>query len=200
MGRGFSYTLVANWFLAVTATAHADPAVAEPTEPGQPAERQFETGQRNFGVLVTAGTFLGMAAGVRAGTPAVGVQGTFGWAPTLQGIIESDRERTELRVFGGYLVAGDAFVRALTTKKGSSAGALAGYRYFSVLGHGFALGGYGMLRLSRAVDGFVNAGIIVYPDGDDRLRRNEDIPRDADFAWPGPRFSTHFNLGLVLFP
>lgn len=198
--RGISCAIVASCTMAGTASAQEDPVAAEAGEPTAVEEQPLDVGQRNFGFVATAGTFLGMAGGIRAGTPAFGVQGTCGWSLTLQGVEEPDDEVADLRVFSGYLVSGDLYARALATKKGSSAGVVAGYRYFSVLGHGFALGGYGLMRLNRAVDGFVSAGFVLYPDAEDRLRRTEDIPPDADFAWPGPTFSTHVNLGIYLFP
>lgn len=180
----------------------SNPARAQSGEPGGLAEASLpDVNQRHFGILASVGTFQGMAGGVRVGSAAGGVQGSFGWAPTLQRIVEDDADASgKLRWFTGTMISGDAYFRAVTGKTGGAGGVLLGYRYFSVLGHGMALGGYGQLRLHRVLEGFVNVGGIFYPNGEDKLRRDEDIPRDADFDWPGPTFSTHFNLGLIVFP
>jgi hypothetical protein len=186
------------WAGAILVSVWSTPnAQAEPDLSSEQSEPALH--QRNIGLLATVGTFQGFGAGMRLGSPAIGVQGTFGWTFTLQRVTHED-DATEFLFRGGYMASGDVYVRAYESKTHSAAGLLLGYRYFNVLGHGIAVGGYGLLRLHGAVDGFIQGGAILFPDGESRLRRLEQLGNQPDFDWPGPRFTTHLNVGAFLFP
>lgn len=170
---------------------------AESSEP-DPAPLE---GQRNVGVLLTLGSYTGFGAGVQAGSPAFGVRASAGWVPILISVHE-EQEDPELKFYSGLQLAGDAYARAVETKRGGSIGVTSGYRYHSLLGSGVALGGYGVFRVNKTIDGFVQGGLVWFFSGEEQLRekKKDDLPEQVEFGWPGPAFNYLISIGLLLFP
>ena len=167
-------------------------------------ENDYETkriGQRYFGLLASAGFFSGFSGGVQLGTQDVGVRALAGYSPVLIAIQESST-RGELKFFSGYLLAPDLFVSLLPAADWARVGAECGYRYHSLLGHGLALGGFGAFRISRKLEGTVFGGLLVFPHGEDELRRQRpgEIPPGVDTVFPGANVNWGVNVGLSLFP
>jgi hypothetical protein len=69
-----------------------------------------------------------------------------------------------------------------------------------LLGHGFAVGGYAQVELSRMVDVNVSAGVLVFPDGEDRLRQEKNLTSSTQFSFPGPKVNFGVSVGLAFFP
>ncbi|HEY6728572.1 MAG TPA: hypothetical protein VI197_31390 [Polyangiaceae bacterium] len=193
-GLGLSTLLV----LSLARAQLVEEAGPESGEPAPPAPLEA---QRNVGVLLTLGSYTGFGGGVQLGTPAVGVRASAGWVPVLISY-EEPEEDPELKLYSGFQLAGDAYLRGLETRHGASIGVTSGYRYHSLLGNGAALGGYGTFRLNDALDGFVQGGLVWFFSGEDKLRekKGDDLPENVKFGWPGPAFNYLISAGLVLFP
>lgn len=157
-------------------------------------------GQRNIGVLLTIGSYTGFGAGVQLGTPAVGIRASAGWVPLLVSYTLPEQD-SQLKLYSGYQLAGDAYMRGMQGKRGANIGVTSGYRYHRLLGSGIALGAYATFRLNRVVEGFVQGGLVWFFSGEDRLRQERgEIPDEAEFSWPGPSVNYLISLGILLFP
>lgn len=178
------------------AQLYEEPAAG--SEPPAPAPLE---GQRNVGVLLAIGSYTGFGGGVQLGSPKLGVRASVGWVPLLISI-EQPEEEPELKLYSGYQLAGDGYVRAVEGKQGANIGVSLGYRYLSLLGSGVALGGYGSFRINKTIDGFVQGGLVWFFSGEDHLRekKSDDFPDNAKFGWPGPELNYLISLGILLFP
>jgi len=88
----------------------------------------------------------------------------------------------------------------LSPQATSDIGAVLGYRYSSLLGHGLAIGAYAQFGLSRSVDLNLSFGLLVFPDGADRLRRDQNLPSSTQFSFPGPNVSLALGASFAFFP
>lgn len=188
-------TLLAVSVASAQLVEETDAETSEST-PAAPLE-----GQRNVGVLVTLGSYTGFGGGVQLGTPALGVRASAGWVPLLIAVAGPDEE-PEPKFYSGYQLAGDAYARAVESRQGANVGVSLGYRYHSLLGSGAALGGYGTFGLNKALDGFVQGGLVWFFSGEDELREKkaDDLPEEVEFGWPGPAFNYLISIGILLFP
>jgi hypothetical protein len=54
--------------------------------------------------------------------------------------------------------------------------------------------------LSRTLDAFVTGGFMIFPDGEEHLRREEHLASGTSFSFPGPSVNVAVSLGVALFP
>jgi len=171
--------------------------------PGKPKKKR-DWGQRYIGFGPRIGPFHGFGAGVRAGHPYVGADISGGWQPIwviLQKQYIGSSASPDLEFEGahsGQLSAG-AYV-SFNPGKRFVAGLNAGYRFNSVLGHGFAIGFDGLLNLSRLLALQFNVGPLVFPDGDDRFKAEVGLPSNVSFDFPRPAVQIGIGVGLMIFP
>lgn len=154
-----------------------------------------------LGLMATTGSFSGFGLGLELGGPTLGVRAAFGFHPMLIGFEEpGDDQRLEW--YSSWLVAPDVYFAFLQTRRGASAGVQLGYRYDTLTGHGAAVGGFGGFRFSQSFAGLVTAGVLVFPDAEDRIREEEGsgLAVDADFTQPGPNINLGLSLSLLWFP
>ena len=162
------------------------------------AARAAEPEHRGLSLLLNAGDYSGFGAGLAFGTGDLGVRGFGGWAPIL--IVVEEAGSSNLKFYSSLLAGGDVYFRLFKPQPSSDVGVQAGYRYSSALGHGLAFGGYGQFALSRSVEINVSLGVLVYPDGEDRLRTEENIPSSTTFSFPGPKANLAAGVSLAFFP
>jgi hypothetical protein len=174
-------------------------APQSPAAPQQPAaELPRWGGERgNIGALLHIGDYSGFGAGVTAGTPAVGLRASAGWTPVL---LFTTGNTSDLKLYSSLQISPDVYVRLFHPRPTTHVGLQGGYRYSTLLGHGLALGGYAQFGLSGAIDGLISAGLLVYPDGEDHLKRDENLPGGTEFSFPGPSVNFGVSLGLAFFP
>ena len=91
-------------------------------------------------------------------------------------------------------------MRIWSPKDTSDIGAQLGYRYNSLLGHGVAVGGYAQIQLNRALDLNLSLGFLVFPDGEDKLKQDQNLPSSTSFSFPGPKVNFALSVGLAFFP
>jgi hypothetical protein len=190
--------------LLLAAAAHQPARAATPeqpqagSEPAPPTATAAAPEHRGLSLLLNAGAYHGFGGGVAFGTREVGVRGSAGWAPVL--IVLRNGSSTDLKLYSSLLVGSDVYARLLSPRPTSDIGALVGYRYSSLLGHGLALGGYAQFALSRAVDVNISGGFLIFPDGENRLKREENLSSSTDFSFPGPNVNFAVGAGLAFFP
>jgi len=166
----------------------AGAAVAQPAGRAQPPDRQ------GISLLLEAGSYTGFGAGVGLGTRDIGVRAYGGWLPLLITL------NSDLKFYSGFQVGPDLYARIFSPQPNADIGALAGYRYSTLLGHGFTVGGYAQFGLSRAVDVDISVGLLIFPDGEDHLAREENLPPGVQYSFPGPKVDLGVSVGLAFFP
>jgi hypothetical protein len=179
--------------IAALVLASAAFGSARAQTPEQPQEEH-----RGLSLLLDAGQYAGFGGGLGFGNRAVGVRAVVGWAPLIINVEQGSS--SELKFYSSLVVAPDLYLRLFEPRPTTDLGALAGYRYNSALGHGFAVGGYARARLSTAVDVNISVGVLVFPDGENRLRQDKNIPSTTSFEFPGPKVHFGINAGLAFFP
>ncbi len=183
----------------------AGPALEQPPQSAAtPAPVAVETppsrsGERHpFALLLHLGPYSGFGAGVAVGTNDVGLRASVGWTPLL--LVIDAGSTVDFQFYSSFQISPDLYVRLLSPRPTTHIGLLGGYRYSSLLGHGLAFGGYAQFGLGRVFDGLISAGFLVYPDGEDRLKREEHLPSGTQFSFPGPSVNFGVSLGLAFFP
>lgn len=182
------------------------PAQARPQQVPRPSLLEFGLprgdGRGPFALLLHVGSYAGFGGGVAVGTPAAGLRVSVGWSPMLAVLRTESSGGTsdDLKFYSGLQISPDLYAAILHPRPTTHVGLQGGYRYSSLFGHGVAGGGYAEFALSRAFDALVTIGLVVYPDGEDRLRENQNLPTQASFSFPGPSVNFGVSFGLAFFP
>ena len=156
-------------------------------------------GQRNVGMMLHVGVLSGVGGGLQVGSREVGLRASVAWSPLVVATTRAFSE-SDLNFYGGLLLAPDVYFRVLRAGPTTDIGAQLGYRYSSLLGHGVGAGCYVQFAIGRSLDAVVSGGVLVFPDGEDQLRREEQLPATTGFGFPGPSVNFGLSLGIVLFP
>ena len=183
--------------VAFTFSAPASPGQTAP-DGGKSEAASAVPEHRGLSLLLNAGAWSGFGGGLAFGTRAAGVRGSVGWAPLLMTL--DTGTSTDLKFYSGLMVGPDLYVRALSPQPTSDIGAVLGYRYSSLLGHGLAAGAYAQFGLSRLVDLNLSLGVLVFPDGENRLKRDQNLPSTTQFSFPGPNVALALGASLAFFP
>jgi hypothetical protein len=166
------------------------PARAETSQP----EAGAAPDHSGVSLLLNIGQITAFGGGVALGTRAVGVRATAGWLPLLV------YSNPDFHFYSGFQVGPDLYARIYSPRPGVDIGAFGGYRYSNLTGHGFAVGGYAQLPLNRELDVNISGGALFFPDGNDHLIQQENLPPGTEFSFPGASFSVGFSVGLAFFP
>jgi hypothetical protein len=197
----FAFTLahVTLAHVALAPLAHAEDSAPVETgvAEGAPAP---SVSQRNLGILASIGFFSGFGAGMQVGTSTFGLRLVAGWNPLFASVQGPEDDTPSLEFYSTWMAAPDLYFSLLNSKKGAHAGAQLGYRYDSELKHGFAIGGFGSMRLARTLEGIAQGGFLVYPNGEDELIAAHDELAGSKFSFPGPGLSFGISLALAFFP
>jgi len=190
--------------LVLAVAAHRPARAGTPEQPqvgSEPAPRDANPAvaaeHRGFSLLLNAGGYCGFGGGLAFGTRDLGVRGSAGWSPL---IVVLQGSSSDLKLYSSFLVGPDLYARLFRPQPTADIGGLLGYRYSSVLGHGLALGGYAQFALSRAVDVNLSVGFLIFPEGEDRLKREENLSSSTQFSFPGPKVNFAVSAGLAFFP
>ncbi len=189
-------------FAQATPGELAGPPQARPTTPPEPVSRGATAprgdGRGPFALLLHIGPYSGFGAGIAVGTPEVGMRASVGWSPVLAVLRNGSED--DLHFYSGLQVSPDLYARLLHPRPTTHVGLQGGYRYSTLFGHGGAAGGYAQFALGGALDALVTMGLAVYPDGEDRLKRDQNLPATASFSFPGPTVTFGISAGLAFFP
>jgi len=159
-----------------------------------PTEAAAAPDHRGLSLLLNVGQITAFGGGVALGTRAVGVRATAGWIPLLV------YSNPDLHFYSGYQVGPDLYARIFSPRPAVDIGAFAGYRYSNLTGHWLAIGGYAQLPLNREIDVNLSGGALFFPDGNDHLIQQENLPPGTDFSFPAASFYLGFSVGLAFFP
>lgn len=153
----------------------------------------------SLSLLLNIGGYSGFGGGLALGTRAAGIRGLVGWAPVIFAL-DNLSGGTDYKFYSGLQAGGDVYLRIFSPKETSDIGAQLGYRYSSLLGHGFAVGGYAQFALNRSLDFNLSIGLLFFPDGEDRLKQDQGLPSSTSFAFPGPKANFALSVGLAFWP
>ncbi len=178
------------------------PAQARPQQVSTPplaeAALPRSDGRGPFALLLHIGAYSGFGAGVAVGAPEAGLRASVGWSPVLSVLRNGSND--DLKFYSGFQVSPDLYARLLHPRPMTHVGFQGGYRYSSLFGHGVAAGGYAQFALGGALDALLSVGFVVYPDGEDRLKKDQNLPASASFSFPGPSVNFGLSFGLAFFP
>ena len=163
----------------------------------EPEEEDDDLEQRVFSFGPTAGFYHGFGGGIRVGNP-IGLEAFGGWLPLLLSI-QRPGETPEFDFRLTRQVGVDAYFIALTPTSRSAVGVLAGYKYNDLLSHGGTVAAFARLDLNHSLAVHLAGGPVYFPDGEEKLLAEDDIPDDAEFGFPGPSLQFGINVGLLLY-
>jgi hypothetical protein len=174
---------------AESATAHASEA------PPPPSHRA------GLGLLVGAGLHTGLSLGARGGIGDFGAEVTAGYEPLFafwDGSAGASDRKLDLGSSAQF--GGELYVTPWHPSKSAAVGLKGGYRYNTVLEHGFALAITFLATLSPhvALEGL--AGTQIFPGAEPRLRRQLSIPATGDIAYGSHRQYFEYGFELIWYP
>ena len=135
---------------------------------------------------------------VGLGLPPVGLWLTGGYEPLL--VVGNRNDPGHSVTVDGYGSAQVGADLALTPWHAGTRydfGAIGGYRYNSVLGHGVGLGAVLTIDLGEALALFFSVEYVAFPRASDGLS-SAGYPTDRSATWPWLQGGA--NVGLVVFP
>jgi hypothetical protein len=169
----------------------------EPSSAPPPPTRHFG-GQRILGVGPTLGFYDGLGALMVIGGDPVGAVVSGGYAPVLI----FGNQRLNKSITFDYYTSGqlnlDLLVAPWHVGKRTDLGIVAGYKYNSVLAHGFGVGFAAFVDLSATLALSAGVGFAGFPGAEDHLRQNQGYPTDRDPAIPW--FQGGVQIALLVYP
>lgn len=163
----------------------------------RPVERAWD---RGVGVVMALGLHTGAGLGVRLGGSTVGVELVGAWQPLLA-VTEPDFVGSRDIYAGSSVQAGaELTLMPWHPKPWSAVGIKGGYRYNSVLTHGF---GFAIAFMADLGNGFAVegcAGASVFPGQEDTLRAALDIPDSDRLIYSSAVQFYEYGLELIWYP
>lgn len=201
----------------------APPLAAQPTEPtplGSPApvepaattvsapEAALHTSSyTGAGLVLGAGLHTGLALGVRLGVGDLGIELTGGYQPVFAiwqheatDLFGADVLDGGIDAASSLQLASELYFTPWHPVESSSIGLKSGYRYNTVLTHGFSVAIVFLVDLgdSLALEGL--AGASIFPGQNDRLRRELGLPADAHIRYGSAYQVFEYGFELIWYP
>lgn len=200
MGALSAFALAALAAPGVTLGQVSVPSVARPEPtPISPVSEASAPARGPFALLLSVGFYSGMGAGVRVGTPDVGLNAMAGWQPMLVVLNQGGTSR-DFSFYSTFQVTPEVYVRVYSPKPATHLGLLGGYRYNSFVGHGGGFGGYLQIPLGQsAIDLNVSWAVSFFPGGEDAAKRDKN-DQALKFGFPSPAVNWGLQATLAFFP
>lgn len=169
--------------------------------------RRQLAGQRYIGILLNLGDYTGFGTGVQLGIPNLSLRLTVGLQPlfikTTKLIsygVYGTYEREETEVYTSALFGAEACINLFPDYDAKRGGLQVGYRFDTLLGSGLSVGIFVGRWVARPADFYLSAGILGFPNGAHRLRREVAELAGAEFGSPGPSIQLGISVMLAFFP
>jgi hypothetical protein len=192
---------------APSAAAPSMPSPAPAAAPASPAPAAVPPAvvphyghQRIAGLLAEIGFHTGFGIGARVGTGDFGARVSADWNPIIVVIQKLDATQTDFDAASSLQINADLFALPIQGTERARIGAIGGYRYNSILGHGASLGGNAVVDLGPHLALDILGGITWFPRGNERARDEFGIAAQDDFGFPGPELVYGVNAALVFYP
>jgi hypothetical protein len=168
--------------------------------PGSGDEVLHPSARPGVGLVFAGGLHTGLALGVRLGLGDVGVELAGGYQLLLA--ISDDIDTGDRDVDAGSSAQGSAelYVTPWHPLEKSAIGLKSGYRYNSVLEHGFSVAITFLADLSEelALEGL--AGLSIFPSSEGRLRDALEIPSDSSIVYGSSAQYFEYGFELIWYP
>jgi hypothetical protein len=155
-----------------------------------------------FGLLLGLGLHTGLALGARSGFGDFGVELTGGYQLLFS--IAPDGEagiaRDELNAGSSAQFGTELYWTPWHPLPTTAIGLKSGYRYNTVLHHGFAVAITFLISLSDSIALEGLAGAQIFPGSGDRLRRHFDLPPGADLGYSSSYQFFEYGFEFIWYP
>jgi hypothetical protein len=164
-----------------------------------PATPCLELTQRDFALVATEGSYNGFGLGFRVGGPRIGFDGSFAFVPLLMTFQANPDASPDFEILTSYQANATVFFGLYQPDTRTDLGIAVGYKYNSLMKHGFNVAFYLKKELGRhwALMGF--AGPSIFPDAEDQIRERtgwKDGSVASGLAW----HQAGLGLSLAFFP
>jgi len=156
--------------------------------------------QRGVGILAEIGFHTGFGVGARVGAGDFGARVSAGWNPIIVAIQKPDPAESDFDAASSLQINADVFALPIQGTERARVGAIGGYRYNSILGHGASLGGNAVVDLGPHLALDLLGGITWFPSGNARARDEFGVAAQDDFGFPGPELVYAAELALIFYP
>lgn len=153
-----------------------------------------------IGFVGALGLHTGLAVGARFGLGDVGLELLGGYQLLLAEWRYSSRTRLHFDAGSSGQLAGEIYLTPIHPTDSSALGLRAGYRYNTVLHHGFAVAFafIGELSPKLAIEGV--AGASIFPGRSGTLRHELDIPSGTQLLYSSTLQLFEVGVELIVFP
>lgn len=176
-----------------------DPSPKEP--PAEPAAPRPPSSRSGVGWVLAGGLHTGLSLGARLGLGDVGVELSGGYQPLFalwDG--SADARDRHLDLGSSAQFGGELYVTPWHPSKKAAVGLKGGYRYNTVLHHGFAVAITYLATLSPRLAFEGLAGTQIFPGAESRLRRSIGVPGDGDIFYASHRQYFEYGFELIWYP
>jgi hypothetical protein len=185
----------------LAAEPEAAPAIATGTPAAAETAAPSAARRAGIGLLAAAGLHSGFGLGARLGVGDVGLELTGGYQ-LLYAVWDGRGGAQDRKIDLGSSAqfGSELYFTPWHPGKTSAVGLKSGYRYNSVLEHGFAVAIAFLATLSPhlAFEGL--AGAQVFPGSEGRLRRKLELPNDADIVYGSQTQFFEYGFQLIWYP
>jgi len=192
------FVVSAVWATLIASTAVAQ--VASESRERAPGEHVSTAPSHRPGVgfLIGAGLHTGLALGARAGVGDFGVELTGGYQLLIAA--HDDFNGSSFDAGSSAQFGSELYWTPWHPLESSAIGLKAGYRYNTVLEHGFAFAISFLVSLSShiALEGL--AGMQIFPGSGDRLKRELGIPRSSDLGYSSSYQFYEYGFDFIWYP
>lgn len=183
--------------LGLSCVTHVAVAQEEATPPPDPVAHRA-----GVGLLIGAGFHTGLALGTRLGLGDVGLELTGGYQLLLS--IAPDGEpgidRDEINAGSSAQFGSEVYWTPWHPLPTTAIGLKAGYRYNTVLHHGFAVAISFLVSLSDSIALEGLAGAQIFPGSSDRLREHFDLPPGASLGYSSSYQFFEYGFEFIWYP
>ncbi len=192
---------------AAAAAARARPSNASDSEGAAPdkSEHASTASRAGIGLVAAAGLHTGLALGARLGLGEVGLEIEAGYQPIIAvwqeaNWLSAKGNSSHVDLGSSGQLAAELYATPWRPQKSSAIGLKGGYRYNSMLTHGFAVAVTYLIELSDhlALEGL--AGGSFFPGSGDTLRRKLGLPSNAQLVYTSSAQFFEYGFELIYYP
>jgi hypothetical protein len=122
-------------------------------------------------MVATAGAYNGFGLGLRGGSPRVGLDASFAFFPVLATYSPDQQTFPKFKLLLGYEASASIYLGFYRPDSRTDLGITFGYKYSSLLRHGFGVAFYLQRDLSAHLTLQAFIGPTIFPNAEDQIRK-----------------------------